>query len=312
MTAGRMVKVLSLVVAVAVLAAVLRYRDPAWRYVTHLKGSPTHTTAYAAPSLVDPPLLRIAAPGDIGDSGSRLNETAAAIDRLTGARGWDVLWLLGDNVYPNGDPARIPDTVFAPFAPVLDRGTRLLAIVGNHDVKEGHGPAQMKALGMPGLWWSTTIGDVLLVGLDSNTPDDPKQRAWLEATLARSDARWKIVSLHQSPYSAGYQGSSMAARRSFTPIFRRYGVQLVLSGHDHDYQRSKPLGGVTYIVSGAAAGSRRTSERSFTAVSFSWHHFVELDVYADRIVGRAVNQAGRVADEWTIRDGRSDSSSPGR
>ena len=64
---------------------------------------------------------------------------------------------------------------------------------------------------------------------------------------------WTIVVLHHPPYSAGYQGSN--DRRRATPSrrsFERYGVQLVLSGHDHDYQRSTPINGVTYVVSGAA------------------------------------------------------------
>jgi 3',5'-cyclic AMP phosphodiesterase CpdA len=153
---------------------------------------------------------------------------------------------------------------------------------------------------MPGLWWSERVGDVLFVGLDSNQPDNRAQRAWLTRTLSRSDARWKIVALHHPPYSSGYQGSSLEARAAFTPIFARFGVQVVLSGHDHDYERSKPIDGVTYVVSGAAAGSRRTSERDFTARSFSWHHFVELDIHGDRLVGRAVNQDARVADRWTL------------
>jgi hypothetical protein len=108
------------------------------------------------------------------------------------------------------------------------------------------------------------------------------------------------VLLHHPPYSAGYQGSSQEAREAFVPLFERYGVQLVVSGHDHDYQRSVPLHGVTYVVSGAAAGTRRTGEEDFTAVSFSWHHVVELGVYPDHVVVRALNQDRRVADEATI------------
>jgi 3',5'-cyclic AMP phosphodiesterase CpdA len=188
--------------------------------------------------------------------------------------------------------------VFEPFAGVLDRGTRLLAILGNHD--KPHGDAQMAALGMPGHWWSVEHNGVLLVGLDSNMWDDPTQRAWLETTLAHSDATWKIVALHHPPYSAGYQGSSINVRNTFVPLFERYGVQLVLSGHDHDYQRSKVINGVTYVVTGAAAGTRRTGDASFTAVSFSWHSFVELGIYPDRLVGRALNQDDRVADQWTL------------
>ncbi|HZI36949.1 MAG TPA: metallophosphoesterase, partial [Acidimicrobiia bacterium] len=202
--------------------------------------------------------------------------------------------------YPAGDPTLLPDVVFGPFRPVLDRGATLLAVLGNHDVAKGHGDDQMAALGMPGRWWATERSGALIIGLDSNHPDDPDQLAWLERTLRATSATWKIVALHHPPYAAGYQGSSLAARAAFSPLFERYGVQLVLSGHEHDYQRSEVIGGVTYVVTGAAAGTRRTGEGAFTAASFSWHSYVELGVYPDRIVGRALNQDDRVADEWSL------------
>ncbi|HET7722290.1 MAG TPA: metallophosphoesterase, partial [Acidimicrobiales bacterium] len=174
----------------------------------------------------------------------------------------------------------------------------LLAILGNHD--DANGDAQLAALGMPARWWAQEYGDILLIGLDSNEPDNPEQLAWLEQTLRDTTATWRIVAVHHPPYSAGYQGSSEATRAAFTPLFQRYGVQLVLSGHDHDYQRSKLIGGVTYVVTGAASGTRRTGEADFTEVSFSWHSFVELGIYPDRLVGRVMNQDHRIADEWTL------------
>jgi 3',5'-cyclic AMP phosphodiesterase CpdA len=143
-------------------------------------------------------------------------------------------------------------------------------------------------------------GDVMIVGLDSNLAEDPDQIAFLEQTLATTTAPWRIVAVHHPPYSAGYQGSNMTVRRIYQPIFERYGVQLVLSGHDHDYQRSVPINGVTYVVSGAGSGTRRTGEESFTAVSYSFHHFLDMNVFADRMVVRAVNQDLGVADEFTI------------
>jgi 3',5'-cyclic AMP phosphodiesterase CpdA len=296
-------------VAVALLAVVvgsavvvgIQYRRQITSYLTHLKGSPTHTDAYVPFPADDPPTIRMAVVGDIGDSGDRLDQTADAIARLGADDPYDVLLLLGDNVYPAGDPARLPDTVFRPFRPVLDAGASLLAVLGNHDVMDGHGGAQMDALGMPGRWWSVEQDGVLLIGLDTNRPFDREQRAWLDDTLRTTTATWRIVALHHPPYSAGYQGSSEDAREQFSPLFERYGVQLVLSGHDHDYQRSERINGVTYVVSGAAAGTRRTGEDDFTAVSFSWHHFVDVGIYPDRIVGRAVNQDGRVADRWVLR-----------
>lgn len=106
--------------------------------------------------------------------------------------------------------------------------------------------------------------------------------------------------LHHPPYSAGYQGSNDAVRRTFVPVFERHGVQLVLSGHDHDYQRSRPINGVTYVVSGAASGTCGTGEEDFTAVSYSWLHFIEIGVFPDRLVVRAVNSELRVADEAVV------------
>ncbi|HEX6310707.1 MAG TPA: metallophosphoesterase [Acidimicrobiia bacterium] len=292
---------LALAVGLAVgLAFGLQYRRQIISYLTHLKGSPTHTEPYVPFPAGDPPTLRVAVAGDIGDSGDRLDRTGDAIARLGEDDPYDVLLLLGDNVYPAGDPAGLPGTVFAPFARVLDGGAALLAILGNHDVMEGHGADQMEALGMPGRWWSYERDGVLFIGLDSNRTDDPGQRAWLEKTLGSSTATWRIVAVHHPPYSAGYQGSNEEVRAQFGPLFERHDVQLVLSGHDHDYQRSKRINGVTYVVSGAAAGTRRTGEEGFTAVSFSWHHFLDLGIYPDRIIGRAVNQDGRVADEWVL------------
>jgi 3',5'-cyclic AMP phosphodiesterase CpdA len=276
------------------------YQRQIWSYLTHWKGRPAATEPYVPFPPDERPQLRIAVAGDVGHRGARIRATGAAVSRLAGDDPWDVLLLLGDNVYPAGDPGGLDDTVFGPFGPVLDGGAELLAILGNHDVKGRRVDETQRRLGMPGRWWSRTMGDLLLVGLDSTRPGDPEQRAWLERTLRHPDARWKVVALHHPPFSAGYQGSDHAARETFVPLFERHGVQLVLSGHEHDYQRSTVMGGVTYVVSGAASGTRRTGNDDFTAVSFSWHHFVELDVFPDRLRGRAVNPELRVADDWTI------------
>jgi hypothetical protein len=77
-------------------------------------------------------------------------------------------------------------------------------------------------------------------------------------------------------------------------------VPLVLAGHDHDYQRSTPQDGVTYVVSGAGAKVRPTGSRDSTAVSSSTLHYVDLLVYEERLVGRAIDQSGRLVDSFTI------------
>ena len=284
----------ALVVVIAALLTIPQVRS----YVTHLGGSPTETWPLVPYAPGDEPTVRLAAVGDFGDPGSRADATAAAMAAASEWRRYDALVLLGDHVYPRGDPERLEETLFEPFAPLLDAGTELWPILGNHDVMDGHGPANVEALGMPGRWYAEHAADTLFVGLDSNDLDDA-QLAWLDEVLDDSDATWKIVALHHPPYSSGYQGSSLEARRLVSPIVERHGVQLVLSGHEHDYERSVPIDGVTYIVSGAGSQTRRTDEAGFTAAAWSWHHFLDISI-DDRMVVRAVNQDGRVFDEVVI------------
>ena len=289
--------------AVGAGALAVGYRDQLRRRLTHRRGGPPRTVAWRPVPGRERVLVHLALAGDVGGRGRgvrRVRATAGAVHAVDRAHPLDGLVLLGDNVYPSGDPARLDETVFGPFAEVLDH-VPLFAVLGNHDVRRGHAAAQVDALGMPGRWWAHAFGEhVLLVGLDSNLVDDPAQVDWLAATLAAAPQPWRIVVVHHSPYSAGYQGSDLAVLRAFVPLFERYGVQLAVSGHDHDYQRSTPVGGVTYLVSGGAAGTRRTGRDDFTAVSFRWHHFVELAVFRDRLVARAVSPDLRVADEVVI------------
>lgn len=285
---------------VAAAAAFGMYGRQIVSFASHLTGSPTKTEPFEPFGLGHEPEIRIAVAGDVGYANNRATRTGEAIANAGAQDPYDVLLLLGDNVYPSGDPARLPQTVFEPFGPVLASGAQLLAILGNHDVKDGHADAQLAALGMPGRWWARQVGDATIIALDSNEPHNPDQRAWLERTLAETTTTWRIVAIHHPPFSAGYQGSSLDVRAEFAPLFERYGVQLVLSGHEHDYQRSKVINGVTYVVTGAAADTRRSGREAFTAASASWHHFVDLNVFADHLFIRAVNQSGRVFDMVTI------------
>lgn len=288
---------LGVVVVGVVAVLMLFFRRQTFSYLTHWKGGPSRTEAWVDHS--PPPDLRLAVAGDTGDSGRGLDGVAAAMDAIEGGDDYRALVLLGDNVYPDGEVERLDETVFTPFGPVLDGDTELLAILGNHDVLGGRGDEMMETLGLEGRTWSRELGEVLLVGLDTND-FDADQVEWLDETLAASDATWKLVAMHHPPYSAGYQGSSVDIRDAVAPVLERRGVQLVMSGHDHDYQRSREIEGVTYVVSGAGSGTRRTGTDDFTAVSYSWRHFLDVAVHPDRLVVRAVDAERRVMDEFTL------------
>ena len=278
-----------------------RYRDVIGAHLTHRIGGPPQTWEVVPFPPDAQPAFRVALVGDVGDSGSHEHQVGER-DRAADQRDdrYDVLMLLGDNVYPSGDPDRIEATVYEPFNGVLESGTELFAILGNHDVAGGLGDVQLDALGMPSRWYSVRRGDMLGIALDSNDPTNPEQLAWLEETLATTDATWKLVGLHHPPYSSGFHGSNDDARRVFSPIFEKYGVQVVFSGHEHDYQRTNPINGVTYIVTGAGSRTRRTGTEDFTAVAYSTHHYVDMNIFDDHIVLRAIDQDGEQFDEAII------------
>lgn len=276
----------------------VRQRADAW--LTHHVGEPTETQPLEPLPADHSPRVRLAVAGDVGTGDDAEYATARLIDALEDERSYDALVLLGDNAYPDGDPDMLQRTVFDPFADVLDGETMLLPVLGNHDVRNGNADRHAAAIGMPARWYATRIDDVLIVSLDSTRPDDPDQLAWLDRTLAASDATWKIATMHHPPYSAGYHGSSTAVRDAFTPLFELHGVQLALAGHDHDYQRSRSLHGVTYVVSGGASKVRPTDRSSFTAVAWSTLHFVDLAIWPDRIEARAVDQQARTLDTFTL------------
>lgn len=269
-------------------------------YFTHTAGAPAanDTSPFVEPE--DTALLRFAIAGDVGTGGVEAYRTSALMDELEAWREFDALLLLGDNVYENGDPADVGEKVLEPFGPVLDGETLMLAVLGNHDVRDDNGPAQAEALGMPGRWYATEIDTITILSLDSTQASNPEQRAWLESTLASVTTQWTIVTMHHPPFSAGWHGNHPGAQTHLVPLFEEHGVDIVFSGHDHDYQRSTPINGVTYVVTGAAAKLRATGSEDFTVVSWSTHNFVDLVVYPDRLEAQAIDHDGRVIDAFTV------------
>ena len=99
--------------------------------------------------------------------------------------------------------------------------------------------------------------NVQLFALDSNYMDR-KQLAWLETELKASKAEWKLMYFHHPLFSSGdAHGSSVDLRKVLEPIFLRYDVQAVFSGHDHFYERIKPQKGIYYFVAGSGGKLRK-------------------------------------------------------
>jgi hypothetical protein len=85
------------------------------------------------------------------------------------------------------------------------------------------------------------------------------------------------------------------------PLLSRHHVDLVLSGHDHDYERIEPQHGVNYVVSGGGCKTTRVGHSAFTAVAERTLQFLHLEVVDDRLTATCVREDGSVADRFTLR-----------
>jgi len=266
---------------------------------------PSPAAGDTVPALTRPPLVRVAVAGDTGTGDSAEEATAEQMAEQAKANGgpYDALLLLGDLIYEDGQVDLVDDAVTGPFAALLENDTTLVPVLGNHDYLSDEQAQIMDALGQDTTWYVTHIGQLRVIVLDTERTDDPGQTAWLDDTLRtpQPPGTWTVVAMHKPAYSAGYHGSDEQVQQLWAPLFDQYDVPLVLAGHDHDYQRSEPIDGVTYVVSGAGAKLRRTGHDDFTAVSASTLHFVDLVVYSDRIVLRAIDQDGMLVDTFTLR-----------
>jgi 3',5'-cyclic AMP phosphodiesterase CpdA len=291
-------------VLVLALVAVLGLLGPSTRFVSSLfaEGKPSTSAGRPVPAIEGRPDVRIAVAGDTGTGDAAERATVQRIVADGREDPHDALLLLGDLVYEDGDADLTDERVTEPFAPVTDAGAELLPVLGNHDYVSDDADEILAELGRPDPWYVEAVGPVRVVVLDSNLVDDEDQTAWLRDTLAEPQPpdTWTIVALHHPAYSAGEHGSDLDVRETWSPLFAEYDVPLVLAGHDHDYQRSRPQDGVTYVVSGGGAKLRPTGHEEFTAVSASVLHYLDLLFYDDRIVGRAVDQSGHLVDSFTI------------
>jgi len=216
----------------------------------------------------------------------------------------DLVLMAGDNIYPSGDLALVEATFQRPYRELLAAGVPFHAVLGNHDIRTGNGNPQVAypPFGMKGRWYTLRRGPVAFFLLDTNVNASwQDQLPWLKRELAASNAPWKVVVGHHPIYSSGYYGNDPAAIARLTPLFRRHGVQLYINGHDHNYERSKPLQGTTYLTVGGGGASLRpvkAEEQSARAVSV--HSFAELRVRGDRLTIEAWDLHGNRIDRVVL------------
>jgi 3',5'-cyclic AMP phosphodiesterase CpdA len=250
-----------------------------------------------------PGSLKFAAWGDFGNGEAAQYETATQIVKTHVAFPFEFVVTLGDNLYGAERPQDFVVKFERPYKPLLDAGVKFYASLGNHDAREQR---NYKLFNMNDkLYYSfkAPVQDVRFFALES-TYMTPDQVAWLENELKGSNSAWKIVYLHHPLYSSGAtHGSSLALRQTLEPLFVKYGVRVVLTGHDHIYERIKPQQGITHFVVGSGGQLRRGDLRktAMTDVGFDTDNvFLVAEIIDDTMYFNAVSRTGKIVDSGRI------------
>lgn len=243
------------------------------------------------------------AAGDYGVGGSAELSLGLRMHRYEVRNPADMLVVLGDNDYTQS-PSRFRTNWQRAFGWARRAGLKVGGVLGNHDYEVANGRYELRTLGMPSPYYTRTLGDVQLFFLDSNAVND-RQTAWLDQQLSSSSATWKVALFHHPPYTCGGHSGAADVQRRWVPLFEKYKVQLVLSGHDHNYQRFAAKNGVTYVVDGGGGAGLyqlHGCPSSYpTRVRARYEHsFLYVTATADQLNVSEVNLSGKVRDHFAL------------
>jgi hypothetical protein len=265
--------------------------------------------------------------GAIGDMGSGGANERANVRQLQ-ARGVEAVLTVGDNAYASGAPEEWDPKLFQPFAPLISRAT-LWPVPGDHEYLTPGASGYFDAFVLPEgpegeHYYSFDWGDLHVAALDTNCVDplnvatcEPGQMAaWLAKDLAASDAPWKIVTLHRPAVASGRYGPSARVAQALIPIFEQAGVDLVLQGHNHVYERTWPLrsgkavqknydrsGAPVYMTTGGGGDwvyESTGAPPDWSAVRRTEFHFTLLTLDGNTLRVEAIRPDGTVFDQFSL------------
>ena len=255
--------------------------------------------------------VRFAVMGDTGRDSREHTEVVTQMAAVRHVFPFDFVIMLGDNVYGADEPADMRAKFEAPHKPLLDEGVVFHAVLGNHDDPTERfyelfhmGGRRYYSFRGPGGAIGNGKGSVRFFALDSGYLDK-EQLDWLDGQLAACDSEWRIVFFHHPLFSSGKtHGSALESRAVLEPLFVKYGVSAVFSGHDHFYERIKPQkGGIVYWVSGGGGSLRKGDIRTtdMTAKGFDRdYHFMIVEIAGDDLYFQAISRTGQTVDSGVV------------
>jgi 3',5'-cyclic AMP phosphodiesterase CpdA len=256
-----------------------------------------------------PGSLRFAVIGDSGRGTRYQHEVARRMEEFREVFPYDLVLMLGDNVYDGASPEDYRKKFEEPYAGLLRAGVEFRAVLGNHDEPRQHLYAPFNTGGRR--YYTFKPGTARLVGpgvrffmLDTENLDRAQLR-WLRGELAASGSPWKIAVFHRPIFTSGrYALPARQLRAVLEPVLVRHGVSVVFSGHEHFYERIRPQRGITYFISGAAGSLRRGDVRKtlLTAAAFDDDYsFMLVEIAGDELFFQAITRTGATVDAGTVR-----------
>ena len=267
----------------------------------------------------------------IGDSGCGCSAQKAIADQMMkwhNIRPFDLVFMLGDNIYgedifggiwtygkKGGHPALFPSRFDRYYEQLQNRGVRFHAALGNHDLEADGGKSMIDDTDRFGIEDEKGYYDVSpeehkdlveFFVINSNTlvsgSPDQEQLDWLKEELSDSDARWKVVISHHPVYSPpGSHGADLALRKNLEDILINGGVQLFLAGHNHYYARMFPQNKIHYFVSGGGGRDLKTPRKTEDTVRIArTYHFLYFEARPDKMQFWAISHAGTLLDYGTF------------
>ena len=292
----RLPSIIRPVVALALLAGSGAGTLPAQQRAS---ASAARPVSALAPLPNRPGSLKFGVLGDFGTGDRTQYELAAQMAGLHRMFPYELVVLVGDNLYGSERPQDFRKKFELPYRPLLQAGVKFYASLGNHDAREQR---YYKLFNMDGKLYYTFSPkpEVRFFALESTYPE-PEQIRWLEKELAASRSDWKIAFFHHPLYSSGERhGSDLRLREVLEPLFLRHNVSVVLTGHDHFYERVKPQKGISYFVVGSGGKLRRGNldrRTGLTARGFDTDlAFMVAEITGDTMAFKVISRTGQTVD----------------
>lgn len=247
--------------------------------------------------------VRWAVIGDNGTGERPQFDVASQMQRYWSVVKFDFVTMDGDNIYGGHSPRDFQQKFEEPYKPLLDEGVKFYASLGNHDDQQLE--VNYKPYGMDGnRYYTFRKKNVQFFVLDSNYMT-PQQLSWLEDKLKGSDAKWKIAYFHHPLFTcAKYHGSDVDLRNQLMPLFTKYGVNAVWSGHEHVYEHLKPQQGIYFFLEGESGelryhNIRRSCDLDLAELDTD-RSFMLVEVDGDQMYFQTIARSGATVDSGQL------------